>query len=84
MNALNYSYVRQNLAGVMDECCENHEPVIVTRKNKDAQVIVISKEDYDSWMETFHILQSHDLSRLTESIEQAYKGLLQERQLLDD
>ena len=43
----------------------------------------MSKEDYDSWMETFHILQSHDLSRLTESIEQANQGKLQERQLVD-
>jgi antitoxin YefM len=84
MQALNYSYVRQNLAGVMDECCENHEPLIVTRKNKEAQVVVMSKEDYDSWMETFHILQSHDLARLTESITQANAGQTQERKLLDD
>ena len=84
MNALNYSYVRQNLAGVMDECCENHEPVIVTRKNKDAQVVVMSKEDYDSWMETLHILQTHDLGRLAESISQANAGEAQERELILD
>lgn len=84
MNALNYSYVRQNLAGVMDECCENHEPVIVTRKNKDAQVVVMSKEDYDSWMETLHILQTHDLGRLGESIFQANTGQAQERELILD
>ena len=84
MHALNYSYVRQNLAGVMDECCENHEPVIVTRKNKDAQVVVMSKEDYDSWMETFHILQSHDLNRLAESISQANEGKVTERELIGD
>lgn len=84
MNALNYSYVRQNLAGVMDECCNNHEPIIVTRKNKDSQVVVISKEDYDSWMETFHIMQSHDLGRLSQSIQQAHTSKLQARELLDD
>ena len=84
MNALNYSYVRQHLAGVMDECCDDHEPVVVTRKDKDKQVVVMSKEDYDSWMETFHILQSHDLQRLTESISQANRGQAKEHELVDD
>ena len=83
MEALNYSYVRQNLAGVMDECCNDHEPIIVTRKNRVNQVVIIGKEDYDSWMETLHILQTHDLEKLAKSIAQADSGSACQRELLD-
>lgn len=84
MNAINYSTLRKNLATVMDECCDDHEPVIVTRKDKDRQVVIMSKEDYDSWMETFHVFRTHDMVKLMRSINQADKGQGTERQLLDD
>jgi PHD/YefM family antitoxin component YafN of YafNO toxin-antitoxin module len=44
MEVVNYTYARQNLKTVMDDCAESGEPtVIISKKN---QVVMISKSKY--------------------------------------
>ncbi len=84
MQTTTYSHARQNFASIIDECCNNHEPILITRSKHKGEAVLMSKEDYSSWMETIHILETHDLKRLFESIDQANRGQVTTRELLDD
>jgi antitoxin YefM len=69
MEAVNYSELRKNLKSVLDGVCENHEPIIITRKNSD-NLVLLSYEDYSAIDETAYLLRSpKNAQRLRESIE---------------
>ena len=81
MKALTYTSARQNLARTMDEVCEDHAPVIITR-NKNESVVMISLEDYEALEETAYLLRSpKNARRLIESIAQLEDGKGVEREL---
>jgi antitoxin YefM len=53
---------------------EDHDPVIVTRRNSEV-VVIMSLEDYESLNETAYLLQSpRSAKRLLESIEELESG----------
>ncbi len=57
MNTMSYSELRAKLKAALDQVVEDHDPIIVKRaKGRDA--VVMSREDYDSMMETFYLLRS--------------------------
>lgn len=35
MDAISYSTARPHLAGTMNKVCENHEPVVITRRGEE-------------------------------------------------
>jgi antitoxin YefM len=81
MKALTYTAVRSNLAKTMKEVCDDHDPVIITRKQNDA-VVMMSLEDYESLNETAYLLRSpRNTKRLLESIKELEKGRGKERKL---
>lgn len=81
MKALTYTAVRGNLAKTMKKVCDDHDPVIITRKQHDA-VIMMSLEDYEALNETAYLLHSpKNTRRLLESIEELEKGRGKERKL---
>ena len=83
MKALTYTTARQNLARTMDEVCEDHAPVIITR-NKSESVVMISLEDYEALEETAYLLRSpKNARRLIESIAQLEDGKGTERELAE-
>ncbi|MBM4328304.1 MAG: type II toxin-antitoxin system prevent-host-death family antitoxin [Deltaproteobacteria bacterium] len=83
MNALTYSQARSNLAKTMDTVCDDHSPVIVTRKNHRS-VVMISLEDYQALEETAYLLRSpKNARRLLESILQLESGGGAERELTE-
>ncbi len=83
MRAISYTAVRSNLAQTMKKVCEDHDPVIITRRNSEA-VIMISLEDYESLNETAYLLQnSRNAKRLLESIEELESGKGKERELIE-
>ncbi len=83
MNALTYSQARSNLAKTMDSVCDDHSPVIITRKNQRS-VVMISLEDYESLEETAYLLRSpRNAGRLLESIAELESGGGTERKLID-
>lgn len=51
MDAITYTSARQNLSKTMDKVCNNHSPVIVTRKSTTS-VVIMSLEDYEALEET--------------------------------
>lgn len=57
MNAVTYSDARANLAKTIDSVCEDHDPVIITKK-KNRSVVMISLEDYEAMQETAYLLRS--------------------------
>jgi antitoxin YefM len=70
MDAITYTNARQNLAKTMEKVCEDHSPVIVTRKKNDS-VVIMSLEDFKALEETAYLLRSpKNTRRLIESISQ--------------
>ena len=82
MKALTYTAARSNLAKTMKDVCDDHDPVIITRKQHDA-VVMMSLEDFEALNETAYLLHSpRNTKRLLESIEELEKGRGKERKLV--
>lgn len=81
MKALSYTAVRSNLAKTMEKVCDDHEPVVITRKNQQA-VVMLSLEDFESLEETSYLLRSpKNVKRLLSSIAQLENGVGIEKEL---
>ncbi len=57
MSTISYSAARENLAATMDQVCDDHEPVVITRQ-KQRSVVIMSLEDYKALEETSYLLRS--------------------------
>ena len=74
MIAANFSEFRTALKHYLDSVEDDNETLIVKRKSGKGAV-VISLDEYNSLMETLHLLSSKkNANRLYESIEQMKKG----------
>jgi len=83
VDAIPYTRLRGNLAREMDRVCEDHTPVIVTRK-ASSSVVMISLDDYESLEETSYLLRSpKSARRLLESIAELDGGGGTERELAE-
>ena len=83
MDAITYTTARQNLARTMEKVCEDHAPIIITRK-KTNSVVIMSLEDYAALEETAYLLRSpKNTRRLIESIAQLADGKGTERELIE-
>ena len=83
MEAINYTVVRQTLAQKMDQVCDDHMPIIVTRQN-NRSVVMLSLEDYQALEETAYLLRSpRNAKRLMESILELESGRGTERELME-
>ncbi len=83
MEAITYTNARQNLAKTMEKVCQDHSPVIITRKKSDS-VVIMSLEDYKAIEETAYLLRSpKNMRRLIESISQLENEEGTERDLID-
>ena len=63
--ALTYSRLRAELKSVLDEVCDNREPVYVERRN-GGDVVIVAREDYEALDETAHLLSSRANARRLE------------------
>jgi antitoxin YefM len=69
MEALSYTKARNQLSDVMNQVCQDHDPVIITRQ-KYPSVVVMSLENYNAIIETTYLLQSpKNAERLNQAIE---------------
>jgi len=83
LDALTYTTARQNLAKTMDKVCNDHAPVIVTRKSSNS-VVIMSLEDYKALEETAYLLRSpKNARRLIESVAQLEKDQGTEKDLIE-
>ena len=84
MHVLSYTDARASLKAVMDSVCDSHEPTVVTRQKGD-DVVVLSKDDYDSIMATLHLLKSPaNATRLMESVTRIKAGQALNKDLIED
>ncbi len=74
MDAISYTAARANLAKTMEKVCNDHAPVIITRKS-ETPVVMLSLEDYQAMEETAYLLRSPANARhLLESIAELEGG----------
>jgi antitoxin YefM len=84
MLAANYTEFRNELKNYLDNVEFNNETLIIKRGSGKGTVL-ISLEEYNSLMETLHILSSKkNAKRLIESIEQMKSGKKSVRKLIQD
>ena len=81
MKAMTYTAARENLADTMQRVCEDHAPVVITRR-RDQAVVMMSMDDYEALEETSYLLRSpRNAKRLREAINQLRRGKGKERPL---
>jgi antitoxin YefM len=84
MDAISYTSARANLASTMEQVCNDHAPVIITRKS-EAPVVMMSLEDYQAMEETTYLLRSPANARnLLESIAELEVGKGTEYALIEE
>jgi antitoxin YefM len=83
MIAANYTEFRTSLKNFLDNVEFNNETLIIKRGSGKGTVL-ISLNEYNSIMETLHLLSSRkNAKRLFESIEQMKTGKKAQRKLID-
>ncbi len=83
MEAINYTHARNNLAKTMDKVINDRTPMIITRKNNRA-VVLMALDDYTALEETAYLLRSpRNAQRLLESIVELEDGRGVKRELID-
>jgi antitoxin YefM len=84
MDAISYTSARANLASTMEQVCNDHAPIIITRKS-EAPVVMMSLEDYQAMEETTYLLRSPANARnLLESIAELEAGKGTEYTLIEE
>ena len=84
MKAITYSEARAKLADTITRVCEDHNPIIITKKN-DKSVVMISLDDYEAMEETTYLLRSpKNAQRLLESIRELESGKGRARELIEE
>ncbi|MBI2994407.1 MAG: type II toxin-antitoxin system prevent-host-death family antitoxin [Gammaproteobacteria bacterium] len=83
MATITYSEARSKLAETMEKVCDDHAPIIITRKNSRS-VVMISLDDYEALEETSFLLRSpKNARRLLESIAELESGRGTKRALIE-
>ncbi|MCB1960153.1 MAG: type II toxin-antitoxin system prevent-host-death family antitoxin [Rhodocyclaceae bacterium] len=83
MDAITYTKARETLAQTIDSVCENHAPVIITKKN-DRAVVMLSLEDFQALEETAYLLRNpKNARRLLDSVNELDAGGGSERALTE-
>jgi len=74
MKTLTYTTARENLAQTMQQVCDDHAAVIITRR-RDQAVVMMSLADYEALEETAYLLRSpENAGRLRDAIKQLREG----------
>jgi len=83
MDTISYSEARAQLAKTMDKVCDDHAPVVITRKSARS-VVLMSLEDYQALAETAYLLRSpKNARRLLESVAELESGGGEKRELVE-
>ena len=83
MDTITYTFARGNLAKTMKKVCDDHSPVVITRKSS-RPVVMMSLEDFQALEETAYLLRSpKNASRLLESIAELQAGKGSEKELVE-
>ena len=84
MRAANFTEFRTNLKKFLDEVEDNNETLIIKRGSGHGTVL-ISLDEYNSIIETMHLLSSKaNADRLYESIQQMKTGNSLQKELIEE
>jgi antitoxin YefM len=84
MKAANYTEFRTGLKKYLDEV-ENNNEILVIKRSTGKGTVLISLEEYNSIMETMHLLSSKaNAERLHQSIKQVKEGKVVRNKLIEE
>jgi antitoxin YefM len=84
VKTMTYSESRARYAETLDAVVNDAEPVVITRAGHEP-VVIVSKRDYESLVETAYLLRSPaNARRLLASIERLERGKGTARDLIDE
>lgn len=85
MDAIVYSNFRNHLKDYMKKVNDEYEPLLVVNKNLDENIVVLSKENWDSIQETIRLMDNEYLSdKVLSGIEQVKQRKFEHHQLVED
>jgi antitoxin YefM len=83
MDSISYTSARSNLAKTMEQVCNDHAPIVITRKGEGA-VVMMSMDDYQALEETAYLLRSpKNMRRLVEAMIELDDGRGAEKELIE-
>ncbi|MBC8257420.1 MAG: type II toxin-antitoxin system prevent-host-death family antitoxin [SAR324 cluster bacterium] len=83
MDVIPYTKARANLAKTMEQVCDDHTPITITRRNKPP-VVMVSLEDYHAMDETAYLLRgTKNAELLLESVTELKSGRGLKKELLE-
>jgi antitoxin YefM len=84
MRVVNFSEARNKLKTVLDQVVNDANYTIISRRDAD-DAVVMSLDQFNGLMETVHLLKSPaNTVHLAKSIKQYQKGLVVQRELVND
>ena len=84
MIAANFTEFRTSLKSYLD-AVENNNETLIIKRGSGAGAVMISLNEYNSIMETVHLLSSKaNAERLRESIKQMKNGQLVKKELIEE
>lgn len=84
MEAVVYSNFRNNLKEYMKKVNDEYEPLMVVNKNPDEDIVVMSKDNWDSIQETIRLMSNDYLSnKVLSGMEQVRKGQVSVHDLIE-
>lgn len=84
MEAIAYSTFRNGLRGYMDKVRDDAEPVMVTSKDPNSNIVVLNIREYENIRENLYILSNRELVEKVESgMEQARRGECRVHELIE-
>jgi antitoxin YefM len=74
MEVLSYTFARNKFAQVIEQVCNDHAPVLITRQ-ENKPVVLMSLEDYNAMEETLYLLNNPvNAQQLKNAIEDLKNG----------
>ena len=84
MRVISFSDARNKLKNVLDQVVNDADYTVITRRDAE-DAVVMSLEQFNSLMETVHLLKSPaNATHLTKSIKQYQSGKAKQHGLIDD
>ncbi len=84
MQAITYTEARNNLASHLSRVVSDCDITVITRQNAEPAVLM-SLREYESWVETMHLLRGKNAARLMKSVDNInHRKNVKKRALLEE